>query len=131
MYLLIMLTINFSNIRPFPNPPQLAPHYIPFHFAFKRVLHLLPTHSHLTPLASPFSGASSFHKIKYIPSDRAIFCYICNRDHGPVHICSLVGSLVHLGVSTYHVYHFVSDLHQSGYFLVPSNGLQNSWHPPF
>lgn len=27
-----------------------------------------PTHSHLTPLASTFSGASSLHRNKYIPS---------------------------------------------------------------
>ena len=36
-------------------------------FVFKRVLPYLPTHSCLTPPASPFSGATSLHRTKGLP----------------------------------------------------------------
>ena len=39
----------------------------PFPFASKRVLPQLPTNSHHTPLASPFTGATSLHRTKHSP----------------------------------------------------------------
>ena len=46
---------------PLHNPPS-----IPLPFASKRVLPHPPTHSHFTPLASPFSGVSSLHRTKHL-----------------------------------------------------------------
>ena len=48
---------------PLHNPPS-----IPLPFASKRVLPHPPTHSHFTPLASPFSGVLSLHRTKQLPS---------------------------------------------------------------
>jgi hypothetical protein len=58
IYLFIFLNyfIYIPNVAPFPLP-----------FASEMVLPT-PTHSHLTPSASPFPGASSFYRIKHIPS---------------------------------------------------------------
>ena len=50
-------------------PPPLHEFFTssPFLFVSERVLPP-PTHSYLTPLASPFSGASRFYRIKHILS---------------------------------------------------------------
>lgn len=42
----------------------------------------------------PFSGASSQVPPRPLMPDEAVLCYICSRSHGPVHVSSLVGSLV-------------------------------------
>ena len=46
-------------LSPFPVPLPQVPHPISLLFTSKKVLPYPPTHSYLTPLASPFSGASS------------------------------------------------------------------------
>lgn len=46
-------------------PPQIL-HPIPLFFASERVFLYLSTHSHLSLLASPFPGALSFYRIKFI-----------------------------------------------------------------
>lgn len=53
-----------SNLSHLCEPSTPPPH----HFASKRVVLHLPTHSCLSPLASPFSEASSLHRTKCIPS---------------------------------------------------------------
>ena len=58
MYLLF----KYHHLSQFPlrNPPSL----IPVPPASMRVLPHPPTHSHLTVLAFPYTGASSFHRTK-------------------------------------------------------------------
>jgi hypothetical protein len=55
-------------LSPFLGSPPQTPYPTPLPFASKRVFLQPPTHSHLTPLASPFFGASSLHRTKCLPS---------------------------------------------------------------
>jgi hypothetical protein len=48
-------------------PPRI-PDPIPLTFASKRVVPNPPNHSCLTPLVSPFSGASNIQRTKCVPS---------------------------------------------------------------
>ena len=83
-------------LSPFPIPPPQTPYSTLLPFAAKSVLPHPPTHSYLTPLASPFSGVSSLHRTKHIPlmPGESVLCYICIRDHRLAFVCPLVGSLV-------------------------------------
>jgi hypothetical protein len=62
LFLLIILFIYISNLSPFLVSPPQTPHPITFPFAFKMVLSHPPTHFCLTPLASPFVGATILHR---------------------------------------------------------------------
>ena len=71
---------------------------IPSPSASMRVLPYPPTHSHLTALAFPYTGASSLHRTKgpLLPlmSIKAILCYVCGWSHRSLHMYSLFGGLV-------------------------------------
>jgi hypothetical protein len=62
-------------------------------FVFMRVLLHPFAYSCLTPLASPYAGASSLPPLTLV-SDKAILCYICVWSPGSLHVYSLVGDLV-------------------------------------
>ena len=72
-----------------PIPPLLSP----LLFASMRVLFCSLTLSCLTPLTSPYAGASSLPPLPLM-SDKAILCHICIWSHGYLHVYSLVGGLV-------------------------------------
>jgi hypothetical protein len=59
---------------------------------------LAPTNSHLTALATPFSGGIKPPQDQEPPlplmPDKAVLCYICSGSHGPAHVYTLVGGLV-------------------------------------
>ena len=69
-------------ITPFLVFPPQPPHPISLSlpFASMRVLLHPLTHSCLTTLASPYTGASSL---------KAILCYICTWSHGFLHVYTL------------------------------------------
>lgn len=59
---LVILFVYISNVIPIIDLSTLNPHTFPILFVSKRALLHLPTHFHFTPLASPFSGTSSFYR---------------------------------------------------------------------
>jgi hypothetical protein len=59
--------IYISNV-PLPHLPSMNPLLHPLLFVSKKMLPHPPIHSYLTPLAFPFSGASSFHRYKFLLS---------------------------------------------------------------
>jgi hypothetical protein len=75
----------------FQVPPLWAPNPISLPFASERVLpHPHPLY--LTPLGYPFSGSSSFHRTKHIPSHwgqtRQSSANIYIEGHGQARVCS-------------------------------------------
>jgi hypothetical protein len=96
IFLFVILFIYISNVDPppFPVSPLQAPITSPLPFTSKKMLPHTPTHSCLTPLASPYSGASSLQKTKVVPiplvPDKAI-CYICTWSYDPCMYRLLVG----------------------------------------
>ena len=52
----------------FPVSPQQTPYPFPLPPASMRVLLNSPTHDHITALAIPYAGVSSFHGTKGLPS---------------------------------------------------------------
>lgn len=101
-YTVVILFVYISNVIPIIGLSTLNPHTLPILFVSKRALLHLPTHFHFTPLASPFSGTSSFYRASCLPSQRCqmsqlllhMLYTICIRSHSRDHISSLVGSLV-------------------------------------
>ena len=65
----------------------------PLPFASVRVLLHPFTHSCFTPLASPYTGASSLPPLPLM-SDKAMLCYICIWRPGSLHVYSLVGEFI-------------------------------------
>jgi len=86
-------------LSPFPVSPPQPPHPFPLPCFYEDAP--LSIHSHLPALTFPYTGASSLHRTKGLPShlmpDKAILCYICGWSHGKLHVCSLGG--VFLSVS--------------------------------
>ena len=71
-------------------PYLVIPHDFPrftLPFASMRVLLHPFTLSHTTPLASPYTGASSLPPLPLM-SDKAILCYICIWSPGSLHVYS-------------------------------------------
>jgi hypothetical protein len=98
VFLLIILFIYISNVGSLPSLHYANTPSNSLHFAYKRLLPHLPTHFHLTPLASPFAGTKKCPQdqapiLPLIP-DKPILCYLCSWSHGPTHVYSLIGSLV-------------------------------------
>ena len=60
------LFIYISNVNPFPGFPSATPY--PNLLSSMRLLPHPPTHSHLTALAFPYTGALSLHRTKGLPS---------------------------------------------------------------
>ena len=91
---IFIIVIKLFNLFTFQMSLFLIPPSLPF--ASEKVL---PTHTSPSPLpASPFSGASGFYRTRHIFSHwgqtrRSSTTYICAREHGLAHVCSLVGSL--------------------------------------
>ena len=82
-------------ISPFlVTPPQPPLHHSssPPLCLYEMLLHPF-THSRLTPLASPYTGASSLPPLPLM-SDKAVLCNICIWSHSSLHVNSLVGGLV-------------------------------------
>ena len=78
-------------ISPFPGtPPQISQSRPPRPSASRRVFHPF-THSLLTPLASPYAGASSLPPLPLMP-DKAILSYICIWHPGFLHAHTFVHS---------------------------------------
>ena len=67
-FLLDFAFIYISTVIPFPVHLPQTPYPIHLTPASMRVLPHAPTHSHLTVLAFPYTGASSLHRTKGIPS---------------------------------------------------------------
>jgi hypothetical protein len=59
-----ILFIYISNVIPFPSFPFENLFILPSFPVFLRMLPYLPTHSHLTTLVFPYTGALSLQKIK-------------------------------------------------------------------
>jgi hypothetical protein len=84
-------------LPPYPVSHLQPPYCIPLTLLLLRVLPNPPTHSHLNALAFSYTGVSSLHRTKGIPSH---WCqirpssYICSWSHGSHHVYSLVGGLV-------------------------------------
>ena len=55
-------------LSPFLISPPQAPYLISLPLVSMKELSYPPISFHLTPLASPFSGASSLHRTKHLPS---------------------------------------------------------------
>jgi hypothetical protein len=86
IFLLVIVYIYIPNDVPLPgfpwtNPLSLLPH-----------LYEGAPPSHLTALASPYTGALSCHRTKDLPlmPEKAILCCICGWSHGLLHVYSLV-----------------------------------------
>jgi hypothetical protein len=62
-----ILYIYISNAICLPNLPSIIPLPFLLPFASKRVLPYPPTYTHLTPLASPFTGATNLHRPRASP----------------------------------------------------------------
>jgi hypothetical protein len=71
-----ILFIYISNVIPFPGFPSATPHPIPPPPASMKVLTHPPTHSYLTALAFPSTGALSLHRTNLLAF--AVWTLICN-----------------------------------------------------
>ena len=111
-FFLDIFFIYISNVIPFPSFPSENP-LSPFPSPYSPT-HPLPLPGPGIPLHRGIELSQDQGSLLPLMIDKAIFCYICSRSHGSLHVYSWAGSLVPGSSKGYWLVHIV----------VPPMGLQ-------